>query len=169
GRRWNGAGCRAPHCWRQPDVVASSRAAGAGVEDLAVQVHVELDRAEPAGRPPDEPAERGKTPFPRARLPRVADVVVRAVFGLTDPLAGRLRPGGVCGEVVPAARGPPGQPGARDPVLAAAAQRGGEALVIPVALLDHRAIRVAASPPGQQRRVLPQAGHPVAVDLVVRV
>src|SRR5215813_13619354 len=89
-----------------------SCAAGAGVEDLAVQVHVELDRAEPAGPPPDEPAERGKTPFARARLPRVADVVVRAVLGLTDPLAGRLHPGGIRGEAVPAARGPPGQPGA---------------------------------------------------------
>src|SRR5215831_17380578 len=145
-----------------------SGAAGAGVEDLTVQVHVELDGAEPAGRSPDKPAERGKTPFPRARLPRVADVVVRAVLGLTDPLAVRLRPGGVRGESVPAARGPPGQPGAGDPVLATAAQCAGEALVIPVALLDHRAVRVAAPPPGQQRRVLPQPGHPVAVDLVER-
>src|SRR5215510_6532246 len=108
-------------------VGAASGAAGTGVEDLAVQVDVELDRAEPAGRPPDEPAERGKTPLPRALLPRVADVVVRAVLGLPDPLAGRLRPGGVRGESVPAARRPPGQRGARDPVLAAAAERGGEA------------------------------------------
>src|SRR5690349_2639686 len=146
-----------------------SGAAGAGVEDLAVQVYVELDRAEPAGCPPGKPAERGKTPFPLTLLPRVADVVVSAVLGLTDPLAVRLRPGGVCGEVVPATRGPPGQPGAGDPVLAAAAQRAGEALVIPVALLDHRAVRVAAPPPGQQRRVLPQPRHPVAVDLVERV
>src|SRR5262249_43839824 len=155
----------------QPDLAAQARsgAARAGVEDLAVQVHVELDRAEPAGRPPDKPAERPKTPFARARLPRVADVVVRAVLGLTDPLAGRLCPGDVRGEVVPAARGPPGQAGASDPVLAAAAQRGGEALVIRVALLDHRAVRVAAPPPGKQRRVLPHAGHPVAVDLVERV
>src|SRR5215472_5931440 len=121
-----------------------SGAAWAGVEDLAVQVHVELDRAESAGRSPDEPAERGKTPFARALLPRVAHVVVRAVLGLTDPLPVRLRPGGVGGEVVPAARGPPGQPGAGDPVLAAAAQRAGEALVVPIALLDDRHPRTGA-------------------------
>src|SRR6516162_7802153 len=81
-----------------------SGAARAGIEDLAVQVHVELDRAEPDGGSPDEPAERGKPSWARARLPRVADVVVRAVLGLTDPLAVRLRPRGVRGEVVPAAR-----------------------------------------------------------------
>src|SRR5262249_15061808 len=108
-----------------------SGAAGAGVEALAVQVHVKLDRADPAGRPPDEPAKRGKTPFARALLPRVADVMVRAVFGLPDPLTRGLRRGRVGAEGVPAARGPPAQPGARDPVQARAAQRSRRALATP--------------------------------------
>src|SRR5262249_42488588 len=121
-----------------------SGAAGAGVEDLPARVAWQSGPAKPPGRPPDEPAKRGKTPFARALLPRVADVMVRAVFGLPDPLTRGLRRGRVGAEGVPAARGPPAQPGAGDPVQAGAAQRAGEALVIPVALLDHRAVPVAA-------------------------
>src|SRR6266700_7153596 len=123
-----------------------SGAARAREEHRAVQVHVELDRGEPAWRRVDDPAERGETPFGRARPPRVADVVVRAVLSLADPLAARLRGGGVGAEGIPAARGPAGQPGAGDPVLAVAAQLGGEALVVAVALLDERAVRVAPPP-----------------------
>src|SRR6266700_7720310 len=116
-----------------------SGAARAREEHRAVQVHVELDRGEPAWRRVDDPAEGGETPFGRARLPRVADVVVRAVLGLADPHAGRLRGRAVGAEVIPAARGPAGQPGAGDPVLSVAAQLGAEALAIPVVLLDDRA------------------------------
>src|SRR6266568_4859779 len=94
-----------------PDRRDRSGAARAGEEHLAVQVHVELDRGEPAWRRVDDPAERGETPFGRARPPRVADVVVRAVLSLADPLAARLRGGGVGAEGIPAARGPAGQPG----------------------------------------------------------
>src|SRR5215469_1775083 len=75
---------------------------GTRQEDLAVEVHVELDRGEPAGRCVHAGAEGGEQPLVRAALPRVAHVVVRAVLGLADPFARRLvgRPGG--GEHVPA-------------------------------------------------------------------
>src|SRR5215469_13267181 len=96
-------------------------AAGAGIEGLAVQVDVELDGGEAVGRGVDDAAERGKTPLARARLPRVADVVVRTVLGLADPLAGRLARRLVGGEVIPPARRAAGQCGAGDPVQAAAA------------------------------------------------
>src|SRR5215467_4824277 len=95
-----------------------SGAAGAGVEHLAVEVHVELDCGEPAGRPVDDPAERSEAPFGRARLPRVAHVAVRAVLGLADPLARGLCGGAVGAEVIPAARCLTGKPGAGDPVVA---------------------------------------------------
>src|SRR5215831_11365680 len=101
---------RTSHC--------QSGAAGAGEEHLAVQVHVELDRGEPAGRRVDDPAERGEALFGRAGLFWVAHVAVRAVLGLADPLARGLRLGAVGAEVIPAARCPAGKPGAGDLVLA---------------------------------------------------
>src|SRR5262249_34581354 len=66
------------------------RSRGAGVEDLAVEVDVELDRGETAGRRVHAGAEGGEPPFVRAGLPRVTHEVVGAVLGLADPLARRL-------------------------------------------------------------------------------
>src|SRR6516225_1282112 len=50
----------------QGDPAGRSGPAGTGVEQLAVQVHVELDRGEPARRRVDDRAERGETPLGRA-------------------------------------------------------------------------------------------------------
>src|ERR1017187_4719992 len=104
-----------------------------------------------------------------ARAPGVADVVVGRVLDLADPLAAGLAWRPVGREIVPAAWRGAGKHRAGDSVLAAAAQRGSEARSADVALLDDRAVRVSAAPPGQIRRVLPQAGHAEAVHLVERV
>ena len=61
----------------------------------------------------------------------------------------------------------PAKAGAREPELPAPGELGGEALVELVALLDHRAVGVAAPPPGEEARVLPQGGHAGSVDVVV--
>src|ERR1017187_7368092 len=94
-----------------------------------------------------------------ARAPGVADVVVGRVLDLADPLAAGLAWRPVRREIVPAAWRGAGERRAGDSVLAAAAQRGSEARSADVAFLDDRAVRVSAAPPGQIRRVLPQAGH----------
>src|SRR6266581_4242740 len=134
----------------------------ARVEDLAVQVHVESDGRVTVRDGGHGAAEGAERVWPLALLTGTAHVTVFGVLGFTDPLAGG-------GEVVPAARRGPRQRGAGDPVLAAALELGREAGVVRVALLDHRAVRILASPPAQVGRVLPQRGHPGLVDQVERV
>src|SRR6478752_9121409 len=134
----------------------------ARVEDLAVQVYVESDGRVTVRDGEHGAAEGAERVWPFALLPGTADVTVFGVLGFTDPL-----PGG--GEVVPAARRGAGQRGAGDPVLAAALELRREAGVVRVALLDHGAVRILASPPRQVGRVLPQPGHSVRVDEVERV
>src|SRR5262245_24908651 len=110
----------------------SSPTARTGQEDLAVQVDVELDRREPGSSCVDRPAV-GRVRVPVLTcLAGIADVVIGAVLRFADPLPGRLGGCLVEREHVPAA-----------------------ALVIDVALLDHRAIGVPGPPPGQGRAVLP--------------
>src|SRR5438874_2994992 len=134
----------------------------ARVEDLAVQVYVESDGRVTVRDGEHGAAEGAERVWPLALLPGTADVTVFGILGFTDPLAGGS-------EVIPAARRGAGQRGAGDPVLAAALELRREAGVVRVALLDHRAVRKLASPPGQVGRVLPQPGHPVRVDEVERV
>src|SRR5436190_17115565 len=134
----------------------------ARVEDPAVQVYVESDGRVTVRDGEHGAAEGAERVWPGALLPGTAHVTVFGILGFTDPLAGGS-------EVIPAARRGAGQRGAGDPVLAAALELGREAGVVRVALLDYRAVRVLASPPGQVGRVLPQPGHTVGVDQVERV
>src|SRR6266487_5024001 len=141
---------------------AARRLFPARVEDLAVQVYVESDGRVTVRDGEHGAAEGAERVWPGALLPGTAHVTVFGILGFTDPLAGGS-------EVIPAARRGAGQRGTDDPVLATALELGREAGVVRVALLDHRTVRVLASPPGQVGRVLPQRGHPGLVDQVERV
>ena len=130
-------------------LVAAGRAQmprGQGRNTLPFRSTSNLTAAKPFGAGVLDAAERGEGPPARAGLVRVADVVIGAVLRLADPLAGRLRLRPVGGEHVPAA-----------------------ALVVDVALLDHRAVGVPDAPPGQARVVLPHGRHAMGVDQVERV
>src|SRR5258708_2571829 len=120
-----------------------STTARAGEEVLTVEVDIEFHCGE-AGRTPIDPAaERRERQAVRAALAGIADVVIGAVLGLADPLAGRLGRRLVHGEHVPAG-----------------------ALAVEVAFLDHRSVRIPGAPPGEAGGVLPHRGHPVGVDQV---
>src|ERR1700748_2776811 len=114
------------------------------MEQRTVEVDIELDGCETVRHRIHRATEGTERVGPLAHLPWIADVAILGVLGLTDPLTGRR-------EVVPAARRRAGQGGTGHPVLLAALELAGEALLAGVALLDHRAVRVLASPPGQQR------------------
>src|SRR5216683_128206 len=77
---WPGSGSSSARWARSP-------ALRAGVEHGAVEVHVELDRAEPVRGRIDPPAEGSELPLGRTAPARAADESVLLVFGLADPLA----------------------------------------------------------------------------------
>ena len=121
------------------------------------------------GAAADRPAVGRVAVAAGARRARGADDAILGVLDLTDPFAGRLAAGVVSREVVPAAWPRPVQPCTGEPVLRAPGQPGREAGREGVALLDDRAVGVAASPPAEQRRVLPERRHARLVDPVVGV
>src|SRR5262249_21254656 len=134
-----------------------------GIEHVPVEIDVELHRTETVRRPVTRTAEAGVAGLPVARGARVPAEAVAAEPALPDPLAGGLGGRAVRGEGVPAARLGRLQAGAGDPVRRRALRRRREAAAEGVALLDHRAVRVLTAPPGEQGRVLPEAGHPQTV------
>src|SRR5690348_1229446 len=140
----------------------ASDSSGAGLEDRAVELVGHPQRRETVRRGVDGPAEGREGVPARAAAAGRADQAVLAVLVLPHPLAPAR-------EGVPAARPQPVEAGARDPVRARPGGARREARPEGVALLHDRAVRVAASPPRQQRRVLPQHRHPGAVDSVVGV
>src|SRR5690348_7722312 len=119
----------------------------AGLEDRAVELVGHPQGREAVRRGVDGPAEGREGVPARAAAAGRADEAVLAVLVLPHPLAPAR-------EGVPAARPRPGQGGAGDPVRARPGGAGREARPEGVALLDDRAVGVAAPPPREQRRVL---------------